>query len=178
MWKELLATMEVTRDVPNGYRRVFVDDFSLYDALETKYSFVFPRSFKEFLRVFGTGFLADYFNFYGPNHGLEEQIHWRDMRKKALMKIFRQAEMLPRIVIFCDTLGGDLIAWDPEDVTDKKAGEFGIYALPRNDNQIVRLADTFHDFILDVCLGPGFNRVIGKWEGGPKEFEPRVEKIK
>jgi len=44
--------------------------------------------------------------------------------------------------------------WDPQDITDPKNNEYGIYVRYRNW-QVDRLCDTFWEFINDICLGKG-----------------------
>jgi hypothetical protein len=51
-------------------------------------------------------------------------------------------------------MNGHVYFWDPKDCTNAHDFEYGVYVLYR-DWGIARLADTFRDFITDICLNKG-----------------------
>lgn len=57
-----------------------------------------------------------------------------------------------RAVFFARDVCTSWFFWDPSDVTDSQNHEYGIYILHR-EGRIYKLADTFWNFIKDVCLG-------------------------
>ena len=55
-------------------------------------------------------------------------------------------------MVFCGTTSNDFWGWDPEDVTDPAAREYGIYQLGRYDTRVLRLATTFRAFVMDFLF--------------------------
>ena len=64
MWKRLYKKLEIV--VPEGYRPVAKPSRRDLDAFEKQFGFKLPRSYREFMEVFGPGTLADYFRIDDP----------------------------------------------------------------------------------------------------------------
>src|SRR5262249_18446592 len=76
---------------------------------------------------------------------------------------YSRLEPLKRFIVFCIDGGGEPYGWDPEDIRNPKAREYGIYTLPRHGEELRFLTASFPQFIFDYCLSP-------TWEDGtPKE---------
>jgi hypothetical protein len=174
MWENLYKSLKVQK-LSKGYVRKRVPEDSIA-AFQKAHGIQLPAAYLDFLQVLGPGYIADYFNIYAPGGDLEEKMARYKKNQKNLRDAFENAASLPRLVVFSDTLGGDLIAWDPQDISDLSASEYGIYALPRNDDKISKIAKTFPDFINSVCFGSGFDAISGgSGAERPREFEPHVE---
>lgn len=63
------------------------------------------------------------------------------------------------MIFFCETISQDYIGWDPQDVTDEKDSEYGIYVFWRDDHTTKKLASSFQEFIEKIALGPGMRRL-------------------
>jgi hypothetical protein len=77
------------------------------------------------------------------------------------------------MVPFSDTIGGDIVVWDPEDVKNDQESEYGIYVLPDDSDRITFLTDSFSSYVTDMCLGSGFDVIAHDpaW-APPQEFVP------
>jgi hypothetical protein len=60
---------------------------------------------------------------------------------------------------FCETMGGEAIGWSLTECTDRNEAEYRIYMRMRSDS-FVPLAESFSQFVLEVCLGDAFDRIM------------------
>jgi hypothetical protein len=86
------------------------------------------------------------------------------------------AAQIRRLIFFCSLDGGEDIGWDPEDVRDSEAPEYGVYVLPRLGPP-VECAHSFEQFVFDICLGergPDYLRIDEReWKESPYRQEGR-----
>jgi hypothetical protein len=158
------------------------------DAALTRYEraigIPLPNGYKAFIREFGPGEIGGYFRVYGPhisgyedygNDIAEENENWRDPEGGWVE--FGNPSLVARLIFFSTTVGGDACFWDPEDVRDSQNHEYGTYVHSRSEpmDKVEFVAGTFEDFIHDVCLGHGFDKIGGGWDpagGPPQRFLP------
>jgi hypothetical protein len=134
---------------------------------EARAGFRLPATYREFLHRFGPGELAGYFRISGPIPArLRGQVaeafdidaqramlddpegYWAEAVAPTLTR---------RLVLFAETVGGDWLFWDIDDVRDSARAEYGVYGFSRGDRHRGELvANSFATFITDVCLGRGF----------------------
>ena len=179
MWKRLYRRLvtETGRDIIRPPERKI--DAALRGA-EAILGVRLPTQYKGFIRQFGPGTLADEFCILAPVVpgsgcsrydlvGRQSEVrhpktsYWGQKGKPGLVA---------RLICFCGTIGGLIIFWDPADVCNRRTWDYGIYFLPRNDqNAAVReLAGSFREFVEFVCLGRGFDRLGGYEDGSlPKQ---------
>jgi hypothetical protein len=70
---------------------------------------------------------------------------------KPVLRGMGDPERVLRVVYCVRTDAGDLIGWDPEEVTDPKLPEYAIYKFGRASH-LEKVADTFGSFIDDIAL--------------------------
>jgi hypothetical protein len=64
-------------------------------------------------------------------------------------------KQMARLWFFCKTAGADMIGWDPTDIRDATACEYGIYIKVHEATRCELLSTNFKEFIHEVCLGTG-----------------------
>jgi hypothetical protein len=155
------------RELPAGSRikalpRPSDDDLNRY---ERESGFRLPLSYRAFVKVFGPGELGGDFRLRAP--GYPDHPH-ADLGRsnaeiragltKTFLSLFNDPDRVARMVFFCAPGGGDWIGWDPEDIRDAELHEYGIYEI--GDEEMEKVADSFPQFIEEVCLGPGNYRTF------------------
>jgi hypothetical protein len=144
------------------------------DRYEAESGFALPRSFREFAMTFGAGQIEpgewrlavpgipDYFaeRYTDPS----TLTRWfMDGRVGSLANEYDDPVRALRLVLFCTNESHDFFGWDPLDVIDPEAHEYGIYMLGRYDTRVMRLATRFQRFVLTYC----FRGMIDIGEYGP-----------
>ena len=125
------------------------------DGLEERIGFRLPQSYRDFCRVFGGGELSD-FHIFIPNAPhescdiVEANTLYHDREYEEYSP---DPEQYQRAYFFARDNGGGIYFWDPQDITKGLQCEFGIYVVYRDDWDTIRLASTFDEFVLDLCLG-------------------------
>jgi SMI1 / KNR4 family (SUKH-1) len=154
------------------------------DAFESETGFKLPESYRQFCKVFGAGTLArpDTFNIAVP--GLTRtypafelrsfNLETRDFSREYKVRCARP-DLFERAWFFGDDIGTSYYFWDPQEVIDKHNAECAIYVMLRSW-ELLRIADTFWNFIVDVCLGtgiPGTKQTDAiEWVFEPAPVEP------
>ena len=127
------------------------------DQFEKDHGVKLPLSYRSFAQRFGAGELAGHYRIAVPSpadnpyslarynrdaHGPEEDAIWEGQAPP---------EVIPRLLFFANTIGGEYFAWDPQDVKDPSESEYAVLWFPRSlGGEIV--ANSFHEFIEDYCL--------------------------
>lgn len=136
---------------------------------EKKCKFVLPNSYCDFIRVFGPGRIGARFRLYAPgylstlNYKCDLSVFNTDFQSwnKDLglnPTTYKDEPLIRRLVVFSKTIGGDIIGWDPQDVRDEAAREYGIYYWPYGCKDVSLIATSFKSFIKEFCLGVGYFR--------------------
>ncbi len=139
---------------------------------EREHDFVLPPSYVSFAREFGAGQIRRFFEIYVPGKEADKCRLQRVQEARGselLAEIYGDPEFIERMIPFCNTIGGDIIVWDPERQTHSEPTEYLICVLPRDFSQVVPLVDNFEDFIWKVCLGDRFLEAIT--EADPRNCE-------
>ena len=161
MWKELFAKSKIElceKSTPHLTS-------NMVDILEKSIHQKLPKSYREFMLAFGPGEIAEYFRIYGPTKkkGQGDIRAFMEMNRQIVdvqIETFGDTGFIERMIPFCDTIGGDVIVWDPS----KPIGcddDYVIYMLPNDRNSIIKLATNFRDFVMKVCLSKTFGEIIG-----------------
>ena len=74
-------------------------------------------------------------------------------------------------MFFGSTIGGDIVGWDPKDVTDPKGPEYRINFVARHHRGIP-VAGSFAEFVSEICLGKKLFKLCG-WQEPPDDYPPR-----
>lgn len=153
-WQELLEELET-----QGRKSHFVDDIVL-DDFETQSGFKLPITYRNFCNVFGSGTLCDLFEVAVPGYTGKRvssfdllQLHkWAREARVEYDEYCPNVCQFERAFFFArDIISGIHVFWDLEEIIDLETYEYCIYCLHR-DWEIVRLADNFWQFAVDVCL--------------------------
>ena len=158
-----LTTAEGYRPVPETF-----------DNFEVKYGVRLPGGYRGFASRFGAGILGRYFRIAVPEipngvtwfdldklnrHSVRacsaewvEGVHCRGIPQQEVPGIVAQVR---RLVFFASLDAEEYIGWDPEDVRDSDAPEYGVYILPRCAPPVY-CAHSFEQFVFDICLGDRF----------------------
>jgi hypothetical protein len=174
-WKSLYEDL----DILDNPRLVPISKPTPKDILsfESTTGLLLPASYKEFILVFGPGTLAKEFQILSPkckasSYDLltvnQERFSQVPDPEEAVWSPFPTDELLQRFVTFCTTaLGNHRFGWDPETITDSTLMEYAVYFHPRLERQAKKVADSFGDFIENLCLGDDFFRIYrrkGYWD--------------
>lgn len=162
MWDELKKDLTIVAPLEGAGRRAAP---AALDRFEKKYGFKLPASYRAFVETFGPGELGRYFRIHAPGYpGREIDLgeYVEGMRQSADMfaEIYGDADLVARMVPFGDTIGGDVIAWDPRALTPKTADEYPIVFLPRDQQKVRPMAPTFPQMVADVCLDKSFGKLV------------------
>lgn len=148
------------------------------DQFEADTGFRLPRSYREYILVFGPGRLFSDWYIAAPGYGdswrwdlrtmhenVRPQEHWIDYYPAA------EHDRVRRCRYFCAKYK-DAFGWDPAEVCDPEAPEYAVYRLVEG-GQVVRVADSFRGFMedamLEILTAPGWDEE----ELGPRLlFEP------
>tara|TARA_Y100000813_G_scaffold88658_1_gene62911 strand:+ start:172 stop:699 length:528 start_codon:yes stop_codon:yes gene_type:complete len=159
---ELIKRLVVVGESPRPTSRAALKEF------EGAREFAFPKSYAEFVMQLGPGELSQYFRMYAPGYSCVEEgslDHFVALTNPGgLAQLGFDADLVKRMLPFCDTLEGDLIAWDPATRDEEEQSEMAIFCIPRysaDSGVTIALASTFHGFVEKVCLTEGgFNQVL------------------
>jgi hypothetical protein len=145
-----------------------------FDLFETKLGVCLPGGYRGFVSRFGAGYLGKYFRIAAPNNRAGaptfdllslnqqsaraaspewiEEVHCRGVPAGEVAGVVAR---IRRLVFFASLDADEFIGWDPEDVRDSEAPEYGVYILPRCRPPI-ECAYSFEQFVFDIGLGDRF----------------------
>jgi hypothetical protein len=153
-WKSILARLEIEQGAVNPVKK------SVLSKYEKEAGLILPKSYKAYCQTFGPGELAPPWTYriHTP-HALSTAFNIDILNQKVKGMTFANLSALDmvrfkRVMYFATDMATSDFFWDPEDVTDKRDNECGIYVMYRNW-RVERLCDTFWAFINDICLGTG-----------------------
>lgn len=162
-WQAFRDSLEI--EVPARQKAVERPDEPVFDALEVSSGFRLPASYREFIRVFGPGELGEGFLVKAP--GLSQTDPHCDLQcftertREAVVGNYPGNSRLARMWYFCKTTGGDLIGWDPDEVSDVSRREYRIYIKVHERSTAEPLCENFDEFVGDVCFGTVLDRILG-----------------
>jgi uncharacterized protein (TIGR02996 family) len=146
---------------------------------ETDFGVPLPRSYKAYSLIFGPGEFGSYFrinvpdgrklgDLAGDHHDIHDWEHGYESN---------QGQLLRRIIYFSNTIGGELIGWDPSAVRDSGESEYAIFHIERT-YEAVEIASSFPEFISEICLGGKLGDFIGGsgWDDPEQSFFPYRQK--
>jgi len=150
-WQALRARFETKGASPGACQPPTAADLARFEA-ET--GFRLSRGYRGFAQAFGPGVLAvgsGWIRCLTP-YSCDDNFDLKSLleQKASLAKRFPTtvAAQIGRLVSFASDFSGDQFGWDPEDVIDSDAPEFGIYVWHHGDDeQAVKLTRTFEGFI-------------------------------
>ena len=188
MWKALYDSLEHEK-CEEGREPVTCSDAAL-ETCEAALAFRLPTSYRLFMKTFGPGEIFDYFKIYGPGFppghpsrdglDLTARAEWRKRIAGDSFKYYDDPALAARVITFCSTLDGHNFGWDPlEKPSETEFGsESSIYAVPRLDNDMPRVAKSFKEFIVDFCQNGRDSEVFGGKPWQPdKKFRPFCQAI-
>lgn len=156
-WRLLYETFDVEGDDRQSVARPTTKEL---DRFEKKTGIKLPAGYRAYLQVFGPGVLIIGSD---PQETFIRSPYCKN-RAYELVKAVERIENLKndpprgmddqtrRLVVFSWNGLGDEFGFDPQDITDSEAPEFGVYAWYRGDN-VVKMSDTFQGFI-KMALDP------------------------
>jgi len=151
-WRELYGEFKVKSDKDD----VTPPPVEALDRFEAETGIRLPAGYRGYIRVFGPGCLL-----VGGGKHITEMFIESPYCPESSMDLRRAAKRLQslkddpprgmdeqtqRIIVFATNGLGDEFGWDPQDVTDPLAPEFGVYAWYRGDN-VVKISNTFKGFM-------------------------------
>jgi SMI1 / KNR4 family (SUKH-1) len=161
-WDTLLSRLKVDRE-PNA---VALPKARALDDYEKATGFTLPEGYRRFALALGPGDVGgDHFRIAVPGYPKNRDtvdLARMNQRYRGLADApegaakYDDPGRVRRLVAFCHTGGGDYYGWDPEDVRDAAAHEYGVYLVPRHGKRVEQVAGSFLDFLGDYCLGPGY----------------------
>lgn len=164
MWQELSSTLTLKKPDGTPVKKPTASGLSKFEA---KHGLKLPASYREFIQIFGPGDLGAYFRIYAPGYpgtiaDLDAFIEMIRDSEDIYIDTFgkKNAAFIRRMLPFSDTIGGDIIVWDPKTVSSGADHEYHVFMLPDDQETIVELAPDFKTFVLDTCLGPKFGKIV------------------
>jgi hypothetical protein len=159
MWEELYQRISQKAPLGPSIQSVIENAFP---QAESMLAFRFPESFRQYALTFGPGRLAEYFEVAVPGDpewgSMDEIIEMNKASNKHAPRSYLEEihhsdfDRIRRMIYFAETIEGDTIGWDPEEVTEKPAVEYRIYFVPRIGPP-TPLVDSFTAFVTEICLG-------------------------
>ena len=169
-WKAFAKRLTIVDGVPRP-----VSD-RLITICERRLRVSLPASYRAYCKVLGAGRLAKFVEIAVPGGGRDRADDYFNLAKLNQTKPMDYEEyaadpgQVTRSVVFGDSGCRETFFWDPQDITDRRRHEYGIY-VRFEDWQTRRLADTFCEFICDVVLGERHREMYIKGPL-PHVFEP------
>jgi hypothetical protein len=156
MWEDLFDKHKVELQAPQGQPVSKPTDQDL-DEAEKRLGVPLPASYRAFAMEIGPGILCDWFRIYAPCRDSEtaDLASYAEKTRQALPDEnhplafpFPVKDLIP----FADTMIGDCFGFYPKEKT--KDDEYAIYVmLGEPPPRVVRVADSFSDFIDNVVFG-------------------------
>lgn len=162
MWEQFLSRVKIIKRGRGPW--VGPSGLKVVRDAERKLKVSFPESYTAFATEAGPGIISRYYRIYVPT----KEAGWCSLTteakriRKAVAKdlIERKEEKLSASFFpFGNTLGGDTIGWDTSE-TSGDGSEYPIYFIDRRSRQVYRVAETFPDYISNVCLGTRLTEFI------------------
>ena len=117
-----------------------------------------------FICEVGGGTAGQYFQIYCPNtrpRDISLEKHCKEIQgNEVLIAVYNEPALLQRFVPFGDTIGGDILGWDPATQRGRTRLEYDIVVLPRDARQSLVLANTFSDFVKNCIFGRRFEELV------------------
>lgn len=174
-WRRLYR--ELTAAVPTGFEPSHPGEEAVTVAsrqFEREIGLKLPPTYKSFVKVFGPGEIGGFFRIWIPgdkelNYDLAHE--YEETHLGCTQEAASEADKFnARFVFFGSTIGGDLVGWDPKDVTDPKGPEYRVHFIARHHRGIP-VASSFVEFVSEVCLGKNLDKLCG-WQT-PPDYPPR-----
>ena len=162
MWEQFLSRVKIIKRGRGPW--VGPSEMKVVRETERKLKVKFPESYAAFATEVGPGVISRYYRIYVPTKEAQWCSLTTEVRRirKAVAKdlIERKEEKLSASFFpFGNTVGGDTIGWDTRRVSGD-GSEYPIYLIDRRSRQVYRVAETFPDFITNVCLGTRLTEFI------------------
>lgn len=174
-----LLYRKLTKDSPADYQplhpgaakfKAAVSDF------EREIGYKLPRSYKTFAEVFGPGEIGGFFRIWIPGGEYNDlateyrDVHGAFQQESASEHDKRNA----RFLLFGSTIGGDIVGWDPKDLTDAKEPEYRVYFIERH-KEGVPVAASFPEFVQNICLANNLYKFCGWKKPSDEKHWPPYE---
>lgn len=157
-WREFYDTLVI---VPGIGEPVLKPNASQLDRFEAETGLRLPRSYREYITVFGPGEFPCILRIAAPGY---PHLNWRadllmanqsygysveELGQSELPA--EQRDRLARLFYFGLERGRQWLGWDPQDVRDPEASEYGIYRVNYISDECKLAATSFRQFIEDTC---------------------------
>jgi hypothetical protein len=150
------------------------------DGFESQHKLKLPKSYREFVLEFGPGELGGFrLAAPGSSHDdvadlglLNKRIHEGE---RVLIDQYQHESLVHRMFFFASSYAGDLIGWDPHEVTDANEHVYAIFCLTRVERTVVRLANSFVELVRSIirkALPVPLRNVQPRTSAERKEFRP------
>jgi hypothetical protein len=185
-WAEVYRGMRIL-DTPTP--RIEPPSDAELERFEREFGFRLPQDYRAFIKVFGPGQLTHDFRFRsagcrvaGTGEAAERFNEHVDL--VALNEVLREVHanrdamdgpyspQARRLVYFADNTAGDYVGWDPLDVRDDAAGEYGVYMVRREDGGALLRAASFAEFVERECLDDDARADYWTFQPAWQYFEP------
>lgn len=156
LWVDLYRAIEIPRSKHAVAPRLGEAHFTF---AESNLRFTLPKSYCEFVKIFGPGIFAREYRIAAP--GFPDQFWYENLLGVNEMIYSRLMPPLSpesldvastNLVFFCVSEGDSWIGWNRSD--PRPDGEFGIYSCGRGTRTPHFLASTFYQFVTETCLAP------------------------
>jgi hypothetical protein len=183
-WPLRLARELGTHEAPESLKLLPKPTDEALDRFEQERGFHLPLSYRAFVKVLGPGVLACEYQIAVPGDpnregGLDLRELNRDLKEgldEGFLELYDTAEQVSRLVFFCETYRA-WVGWDPAEVSDAQRREYGVYAWGGRDGTLTKLADSFPQFVEEVCLGPAPPDWDDERFGTRRRFDPCCDQL-
>jgi hypothetical protein len=122
---------------------------------EASTGFLLPKSYRDYCTTIGPGSLTSPVNYKirvpGSKSQLYDLLSFHNEIRTYPTNYLKNQEQFKRAWFFARDIGNGIYLWDPIEVTRRAENEYAIYIIYEG-NEVDRLADTFADFIDNICL--------------------------
>jgi hypothetical protein len=153
-WHELYRRITFLKGEP-----VFRCDEAQITEFQNRIGYPLPRSYIDFVALFGPGELAETFQIAAPGDDRKSDYdlftyndNTHTARADEVDEYSPDPGLFRRFLFFGQDISSNDYAWDPTEVTNVETHEYAIYVKYREWN-VKRLADSFEEFVRDVVFG-------------------------
>ncbi len=174
-WQSLFNQLEIIQS-PYGLELWSLDQLNQF---ETEYNIVFPKGYKEFCQIFGTGCFGDFISIFCPNIDFSnicleaiknDIIEFPDPEHERMMSRESLLNLLDSSFVFGREPSAISIFWDFR-TYNQSDESYDIYWANSDsfNGDIYKIGRDFYEFVTEFCLGRLSYKILPEKEWRPQK---------